>query len=106
RTGRELWTYAYDADYAGLSYADGPRASVTIRDGRAYALGAVGNFHCFVAATGSLLWSKDLRKEYQVQLPIWGIAAAPLVEGDLVIAQIGGKDACLVAFDRKSGVER
>src|SRR5207302_7345436 len=64
RTGRELWTYAYDADYAGQSYADGPRASVTIRDGRAYALGAVGNLHCFVAATGSLLWSKDLRKEH------------------------------------------
>src|SRR5207302_1325422 len=37
----------------------------------------------------------------------WGIAAAPLIEGDMVIVHIGGRgDACLVAFDRKSGAER
>jgi outer membrane protein assembly factor BamB len=106
KTGRHLWTYAYECDYAGLSYADGPRASVTVSDGRAYALGAMGHLHCFRAATGDLLWSKDLRKQYQVQLPMWGIAAAPLIEGDLVIFQIGGKDSCLVALDRKTGAER
>ncbi len=106
KTGRELWTFAYESDYAGLSYPDGPRASVTVSDGRAYALGAVGQLHCFTAATGSLLWNKDLRKEYEVQLPLWGIAAAPLVDGDLVIVHAGGKDACLIAFDRRTGVER
>jgi outer membrane protein assembly factor BamB len=105
-TGKPLWTHAYDADYAGLSYPDGPRASVTIHDGRAYALGAVGMLHCLNAASGTVLWSKDLRRDYQAQLPVWGIAAAPLVEGDLLILQIGGKDACLVALDRKSGEER
>ena len=36
-------------------------------------------------------------------MPIWGIAASPLVEGDLVIVQIGGEGACLVAFDKKYG---
>jgi hypothetical protein len=40
-------------------------------------------------------------------MPVWGISAAPLIEGDLVITQIGGEgDACLVAFDRKTGQER
>lgn len=106
RTGRHLWTYAYECDYRGVGYPDGPRASVTVSDGRAYALGAVGNLHCFDAASGNLLWSKDPRKEYQAQIPIWGVAAAPLVEGNLVIVQIGGKDACLAAFDVKTGTER
>lgn len=106
KTGRQLWTHAYDSDYAGLAYPDGPRASVTVHDGRAYALGAVGQFHCFNAATGSILWSKDLRKEFQIRMQNWGISAAPLIEKDLVILQIGGTDACLVALDRKTGEER
>ena len=32
-------------------------------------------------------------------------AASPLVEGNLVIVQIGGEEACLVALDKKTGQE-
>jgi outer membrane protein assembly factor BamB len=40
-------------------------------------------------------------------MPDWGLAAAPLVEGELVIVQTGGENgACLVAFDRKTGGQR
>ncbi len=38
-------------------------------------------------------------------MPIWGIAASPIVVGDLVIVQIGAKDACVVAFDKNTGKE-
>jgi len=107
KTGKARWSYAYDAAYGGVGYPDGPRAAVTVFDGRAYALGALGNLHCFDAASGKVLWSKDLNAVYQIRLPIWGIAAAPLIEGDLVILHIGGeKDACFVALDRKTGAER
>src|SRR5215207_3884931 len=40
RTGRRLWSHAYDCVYAEVGYPDGPRASVTIDQGRAYSLGA------------------------------------------------------------------
>ncbi|TKJ32576.1 MAG: hypothetical protein CEE38_23025 [Planctomycetes bacterium B3_Pla] len=40
-------------------------------------------------------------------MPIWGIAAAPLAEDDLLIVHIGGKNnACLVAFDKVTGKEK
>jgi outer membrane protein assembly factor BamB len=107
RTGHRLWSHAYDCVYAGIGYADGPRASVTVEGGRAYSLGAMGHLFCFDAAAGAVLWSKDLNREYRIRMPTWGIAAAPLIDGDLVIVQIGGSDnACLVAFDKKSGKER
>ncbi|MCC2669624.1 MAG: hypothetical protein K0Q72_2095, partial [Armatimonadetes bacterium] len=61
---------------------------------------------CFDAAKGKVLWSKELGKQYEIDLPTWGITAAPLIEGDLLILQIGGKDACVVALDRKTGTER
>jgi outer membrane protein assembly factor BamB len=105
-TGETLWSFTYDAPYEGLRYPAGPRAAVTIHDGRAYALGAVGHFHCFDAADGTLLWNRDLREEYQIRMPNWGIAAAPLIEEDRVIVQIGGEGACLVAFDRITGEEQ
>ena len=106
KTGKKLWEHAYPCVYSGVSYPSGPRASVTIHDGRAYSLGAMGNFFCLDAATGKVLWQQDLNTDYKISMPMWGIASAPLLEGNLVIVQIGGEDgACLVAFDNKSGRE-
>jgi outer membrane protein assembly factor BamB len=106
-TGRNIWTHTYDCPYRDVGYDAGPRASVTIDDGRAYALGTMGHFFCFDAATGKIHWEKDLNEQYKIRMPIWGIASAPLIEDDLVIVQIGGEDgANFVAFDKKSGAER
>jgi outer membrane protein assembly factor BamB len=107
RTGDELWTYSYDCPYIDVSYPAGPRSSITVHEGRAYALGTMGNLHCFDAAGGAILWSKDLNTEYKIRMPMWGITCSPLIEKDLVIVQISGADgANLVAFDRKNGEER
>jgi outer membrane protein assembly factor BamB len=103
-TGKELWHFAYDCDYHGVSVPDGPRASVTVNDGRAYSLGATGSLYCFDAPTGKVDWSHDLNAEYKIRMPDWGIASAPLVEGDNVIVMISGApNACMAAFDRKTG---
>ncbi|OHB82057.1 MAG: dehydrogenase, partial [Planctomycetes bacterium RBG_16_64_10] len=107
RTGNPLWVYSYPAPYHDVGYTDGPRAAVTIRDGRAFALGTMGHLHCLDAATGVIRWQHDLNAEYQIRMPMWGMAAAPLVDGDLVIVQVGGRaGACVVAFDTDDGQER
>ena len=105
QTGNNLWTHDYDCAYSGVGYEAGPRASVSIDEGRAYALGSMGHLHCFDAKTGDVLWKHDCNAEYQIRMPIWGIAASPLIEKDLVIVQIGGTNACLVAFDKQTGKE-
>ena len=105
-TGEELWSFAYDADYKGISSPDGPRASVTVSGGRAYSLGAAGNLYCFDSHSGKVLWNHDMNTEYKIRMPDWGIAGAPIVEGDNVIVMISGEpNACLVALDRKTGKE-
>ena len=58
--GETIWSHAYDCEYENVGYKAGPRASVTIVDGRAYALGAMGNLHCLDAATGEVHWHNDL----------------------------------------------
>ncbi|MCB9851023.1 MAG: PQQ-like beta-propeller repeat protein [Phycisphaerales bacterium] len=105
-TGKTVWMHEYDCAYRDVGYDAGPRASVLIDDGKAYSLGTMGNFICFDAATGEILWQKDLNAEYKIRMPVWGIAASPIIEGDLIIVMIGGENgACLVAFDRKTGKE-
>jgi outer membrane protein assembly factor BamB len=107
-TGRNIWTYSYDCPYRKVSYDAGPRASVSVDDGRAYALGTMGHLFCLDAASGQVLWKKVPGVDYRVELPDWGIAASPLVDGDLLIVQIGASDegACLVALDKKTGAEK
>ena len=107
KTGQTLWTHTYSAPYVGFSYTAGPRASVTVDEGRAYSLGAAGHLFCFDAADGTVLWNRDLAREYRIDMPNWGIAAAPLIEGDLLIVQIGGEDgACVVGMDKRTGEPR
>ena len=77
QTGARIWTHSYACTYKGFGYQAGPRASVLIEDGRAYSLGAVGHLFCFDAADGKVLWHRDMRAEYRVRVPNWGIAASP-----------------------------
>jgi outer membrane protein assembly factor BamB len=106
QTGRTLWTYSYPCPYESVGYTAGPRAAVSIEEGRAYALGTMGHLHCLDAARGTLLWKLVPGARYNVRVPIWGCASAPLVDGDLVIVQLGAEGACLVAFDKQTGEEK
>ncbi len=106
KTGKPLWTHEYDCVYENVGYTAGPRANVTVDGDRAYSLGSLGNLFCLDVASGKVKWSKDCNAQYKIRMPIWGIASAPLVDGDLVIVQIGGEGACLVAFDKHTGEER
>jgi hypothetical protein len=57
-TGEQLWSHKYPVTYGEMGgYANGPRTSPTIHDGRVYTLGAVGHLYCFDARTGRVvLW--------------------------------------------------
>ncbi len=105
-TGEPVWLHRYDCRYNDIGYKAGPRASVLVEDDRAYSLGSAGHLFCFRAATGEVLWRRDLRTEYRIRMPIWGIAAAPVIEGDLLIVQFGGEEACIGAFDKMTGRQR
>jgi len=105
-TGKEIWVHQYDCDYQGVGYPAGPRASVVIREGKAYSLGTMGHLFCFDAGTGRVLWKKDLNSEFEIDMPIWGIASTPLVVDEKIIVHVSGSDnACVVAFNKDTGEE-
>lgn len=105
-TGKIIWTHTYDAPYGDLTYNTGPRADVTIHDGRAYTFGAVGHIHCLDAITGKILWAKDTMKDHGAARPLWGFAASPVIHEDVVLIHAGLPNGCIVAYDRKTGEEK
>lgn len=105
-TGNELWKHEYEARYT-ISYPRGPRATPTVDGDRVYVLGAVGHLFCFDVATGNVIWQKHLPADFGTELPIWGMAAAPLVDGEQLIVLAGGEPGALVvSFDKFTGAER
>lgn len=108
QTGKVLWTRKWPTSYRMLqgSYAIGPRATPTVDGDRVYVVGATGVLSCFDVETGELVWRVDYIEDYDTFVPTWGIAGAPLVDGDRLIALVGGEpDALVVAFDKHTGRE-
>jgi outer membrane protein assembly factor BamB len=106
RSGRVLWTREWEADYRGISYDTGPRATPTVDGDRVYIVGASGRLLCLATRTGNVIWQKDYARDYGMQMPDWGIVSAPLVDGDRLIAIVGGQpDAKVMAFDKMTGRE-
>ena len=104
--GDLIWSHSYAVDYSPIRYQAGPRAAVLIHEGLAYSLGAIGHLFCLEAESGRVVWERDLFTGYAIEMPIWGIAGSPVIEDDLLIVMVGGKEADLVAFDRTTGEER
>ncbi|MBI2823434.1 MAG: PQQ-like beta-propeller repeat protein [Planctomycetia bacterium] len=124
-TGELLWTFEYPTDYEDLyNYDNGPRCCPVVDDDRVYTFGAEGMLHCVRAADGHLVWKVDTTKEFGVVQNFFGVGSTPIVEGDLVICQVGGstddtrdvppgqldrvrgKDSGVVAFDKFTGQMR
>jgi outer membrane protein assembly factor BamB len=110
KTGQILWTQEWTADYRGISWPTGPRATPTVDADRLYVVGADGKLLCLNVKTGAIVWQKDFVKDYAANRMKWafdwGFASAPLVDGPRLIALVDGRpDAKVVAFDKMTGKE-
>jgi outer membrane protein assembly factor BamB/ABC-type phosphate/phosphonate transport system substrate-binding protein len=101
-TGQEIWKLAYPA--AGkMDFSNSPRANPVIHQGMVYTLGAFGDLHCLNLDSGKIVWKKRLAQDFQAKCPNWGWSSTPLIVGEKLIVNPGGKDASLAALDRRTG---
>jgi outer membrane protein assembly factor BamB len=106
-TGARLWQEAYEAPYqmnpAAQQHGPGPKSTPAVGGGRVFALGISGVLSALDLATGKVLW----RVPAAPTLPLYGTATSPLVDGDRVIAFMGGHGrGALTAFDAATGAVR
>ena len=104
RTGAAQWRHAYPTTYKDdFGFDEGPRAVPVVADGVVFTFGAEGRLHAIDLATGKPAWNVDAMKQFGVPKGFFGAAGSPLIEGGRVIANVGGKNAGIVAFDTKTG---
>jgi outer membrane protein assembly factor BamB len=105
-TGKGTWKFEYPTAYEDTySKGNGPRATPAIAGGKVYTLGAEGKLHCLELESGKKVWERPLHQNYQVKKSFFGVATSPLVEGNLVLINVGGKDAGIVGLDKDTGKE-
>lgn len=106
KNGKEIWTKSYPCAYAdGLGKGNGPRSTPVIADGRVYTLGVTGELCAWAVKDGKKLWSRNIKKDYNVPASYFGVGTSPVVVDGKVLVNVGGRSAGIVAFDAKSGAE-
>jgi len=103
-TGRELWAHLYPAFFTEWMGGEGPRSTPAYDEGCVYALGATGEFHCLDAATGRVVWHKNILTENGAENLYWAQSASPLVIGEKLILLPGGPNGrSVVAYHKGTG---
>jgi outer membrane protein assembly factor BamB len=104
-TGEKYWDFSYPTKFEDrYGYNNGPRASPVIDGDRVYTFGAEGKLYCFKLQTGQVYWKRDLSAEFKVPQDFFGTASTPLIEGDLLIINVGAPHGPTVAaFDKLTG---
>lgn len=101
--GKEIWRFQSGGKFTEQR-GDGPRSMPTVDGDSVFALGAEGKLYALDARSGTKIWSHNFVEEFGSSIPTWGFSSSPIIEGNLVIAEAGGKDErAIVAFDKESG---
>jgi outer membrane protein assembly factor BamB len=100
--GKKLWETPNGQRFRN-EMGDGPRSTPTIEGNRLYAFGGTGELSCLDVATGSRIWSVNVVQKFGGTTPYWGYAESPLIVGDRIVLNAGGRRASIVAINKQDG---
>ena len=105
-TGKELWTFAYDAP--GSFMFAGSRTMPTVDGKHVYTVGPMGDLHAISLETRKPAWRANIWKDFGggAELPRWAIVQNPLIYGDLLIVAPQTPEVGVVAYDKLTGSVR
>ena len=102
--GKEVWSQKIGAKSNCGNDGEGPHATPAIDGKLLYALTGNGELACLETATGKEVWKKEYKKDFGGKMMSgWNYSESPLVDGDWLICTPGGKDAGIVALEKKTG---
>jgi outer membrane protein assembly factor BamB len=102
KDGSNVWEAKVGRPGGGGGYP-GPRCTPTVDVDSVYALGQHGDLVCVALADGKERWRVNLPKDFRGSGGGWGYAESPLVDGDNLIVTPGGREATMIALDKKTG---
>lgn len=106
KTGEPVWTNSLNTRHDDTLGGVGPRATPTYSNGKVYAQSTAGLLQCLDAATGSVVWTKEMTTPTAPDPPQYGFASSPLALGELVIQYASGAGRHdMVALNAMTGDE-
>lgn len=105
KSGAPGWSFSYPTTYRDdFGFDNGPRSTPTADGDFLYTYGAQGRLQCLNVKTGDPVWHVDCKDKFGAPKGFFGIACSPLVDGDLVLVNVGSPtEGGIVAFDRLTG---
>ena len=101
-TGKEQWSYTYDAP--GRVSHPGSRSTPAIDGNYIYTCGSFGDLYCFDKNTHKPVWNKNVWNDYDGgNVPRWAISQNPLIYGGSVIVASQTSKAGVVSYDKLTG---
>jgi len=102
-TGDELWRVALGAR-KDTEFGNGPSSTPSVDGDTVYVLASEGEFAALATADGAVRWQMNLTEAFGSEVPTFGFSTSPLVDGDLLLVEGGGKEGKSYAgLDKKSG---
>ena len=101
-SGKRVWETPNGQRFRN-EMGDGPRSTPTIEGPRLYAFGGTGELSCLDTATGTKIWSVNVVQQFGGTTPYWGYSESPLIVGDRIVLNAGGRKASIVAVNKADG---
>ena len=105
-TGEPIWSTSFPTSFQPqIGEGDGPLTTPTIHNGSIFAYSGEGKLYCVDLKGGKKRWERKTHKDFGANGGYFGAGSAPLVEGNLVIVNVGGDkmEAGVVAFNTETG---
>ncbi len=99
--GREVWAKALGEPQTN-DKGPGPRGTPTVDGDRLYVLTENGDLAC-LKIDGTIVWQKNILKEFGGSQLRWLISESPLVDGPHLVVSPGGPGAGMVKLDKMTG---
>ncbi|OQY30376.1 MAG: hypothetical protein B6244_00525 [Candidatus Cloacimonetes bacterium 4572_55] len=103
KDGSEVWRTQTDKNFPE-EFGDGPRCTPLIDGDVVYVISAYAKLYALNIKDGSEIWSHDFISEFGAQMPKYAFSMTPIIEGDILYTDVGGKRGySVMAFDKMTG---
>ncbi len=105
-TGEEVWRTEIGALFPS-DFGDGPRSTPAVAGDNVVVLGSYGDLVALAAGDGARRWALNLQQDIGGAVPPHGYSTAPMIEGDLLLVEVGGgQGKAYAALDPATGANR
>lgn len=106
-SGKLVWKkpngQAWTTSLSWAASYTGSRSTPTYDNGVLYCLSEAGRLTAFEAKTGKEIWTRELTKDFEAEIPEYGYSESVLVDGNNLYVKPAGKKGYQVCLDKTTG---